>query len=257
MIIAEIGVDMTRFPTPAHLCLVGQVRARRQGVRRPQEGQRLPPATATATWPGSWARPPSAVGRTDTFLGERYRRIARRRGKKRAIVAVGRSILVIIWHLLTDPDSPVPRPRHRLLRHTAAAPNAPSATTSANSRPSATGSPSNPPPDPTAAQHMVRLRRAPSACPLTIHFRISLLGPWDADAGVKTRGGLPCRRRRSLGLRGCGLAWRWGFDLLGYALLLRARRSDFRFPTEAPGHPASMRAREERGDAGTSRGARR
>jgi transposase len=35
-------------------------------------------------------------------LGERYRRIARRRGKKKAIVAVGRSILVIVWHLLSD-----------------------------------------------------------------------------------------------------------------------------------------------------------
>ena len=34
----------------------------------------------------------------------RYRRIARRRGKKKAIVAVGRSMLVIIWHLLSDPD---------------------------------------------------------------------------------------------------------------------------------------------------------
>ena len=46
-----------------------------------------------------------AAGRTDTFLGERYRRIARRRGKKRAIVAVGRSILVIVWHLLADEDT--------------------------------------------------------------------------------------------------------------------------------------------------------
>ena len=45
------------------------------------------------------------AGRSDTFLGERYRRIARRRGKKKAIVAVGRSILVIIWHLLADPDA--------------------------------------------------------------------------------------------------------------------------------------------------------
>ncbi len=43
-----------------------------------------------------------AAGKTDTFLGERYRRIARRRGKKKAIVAVGRSILVIVWHLLSD-----------------------------------------------------------------------------------------------------------------------------------------------------------
>lgn len=48
-----------------------------------------------------------AVGaaRTNTFLGERYRRIARRRGAKRAIVAVGRSVLTIIWHLLSDPEA--------------------------------------------------------------------------------------------------------------------------------------------------------
>ena len=46
-----------------------------------------------------------AAGRTNTFLGERYRRIARRRGAKRAIVAVGRSILTIVWHLLSDPDA--------------------------------------------------------------------------------------------------------------------------------------------------------
>ena len=45
------------------------------------------------------------LGRTDTFLGARYRRIARRRGRKKAIVAVGRSILVIIWHPLSDPDT--------------------------------------------------------------------------------------------------------------------------------------------------------
>ena len=49
----------------------------------------------------------AAVGaaRTDTFLGERYRRIPRRRGKNRAIVAVGRSILVIVWALLSDDDT--------------------------------------------------------------------------------------------------------------------------------------------------------
>ena len=46
-----------------------------------------------------------AAGRTDTFLGERYRRLAKRRGTKKAIVAVGRSILVIVWHLLVDPTA--------------------------------------------------------------------------------------------------------------------------------------------------------
>jgi hypothetical protein len=46
----------------------------------------------------------AAVGtsKTNTFLGERYRRIARRRGKKKAVVAVGRPILVIVWYLLLD-----------------------------------------------------------------------------------------------------------------------------------------------------------
>jgi transposase len=46
-----------------------------------------------------------AAGRTITFLGEGYRRIARRRGAKRPIVAVGRSILIIVWHLLADPTA--------------------------------------------------------------------------------------------------------------------------------------------------------
>jgi hypothetical protein len=39
------------------------------------------------------------------FLGDRYRRLARRRGAPRATVAVGRSILVIIWHLLSQPET--------------------------------------------------------------------------------------------------------------------------------------------------------
>jgi transposase len=45
-----------------------------------------------------------AAGKTSTFLGERHRRIARRRGAKRAVVAVGRSILIIVWQLLSDPE---------------------------------------------------------------------------------------------------------------------------------------------------------
>jgi hypothetical protein len=42
------------------------------------------------------------AARTDSLLGERCRRIAKRRGKKRSVVAVGRSILVIFWRLLSD-----------------------------------------------------------------------------------------------------------------------------------------------------------
>jgi transposase len=57
------------------------------------------------TWPASSAKPPSGAAKTGSFPGERYRRIARRRGAKKAIVAVGRSILVIVWHLLSDPQA--------------------------------------------------------------------------------------------------------------------------------------------------------
>ena len=45
----------------------------------------------------------AAAAKTNTFLGERYRRLVKRRGKLKALVAVARSILVIIWHLLTNP----------------------------------------------------------------------------------------------------------------------------------------------------------
>ena len=45
----------------------------------------------------------AAAAKTNTFLGERYRRLVKRRGKLRALVAVARSILVIVWHLLYDP----------------------------------------------------------------------------------------------------------------------------------------------------------
>ncbi|WP_194238692.1 hypothetical protein [Streptomyces spongiae] len=42
---------------------------------------------------------------TDTFLGARYRRIVKRRGHAKALVAVARSMLVITWHLINDPDA--------------------------------------------------------------------------------------------------------------------------------------------------------
>ena len=45
----------------------------------------------------------AGAARTKTFLASRYKRIVRRRGKQRALVAVGNSILVIAWHLLSDP----------------------------------------------------------------------------------------------------------------------------------------------------------
>ena len=104
VIIAEIGVDMTRFPTAGHLCSwakfspgIKSSAGKNKGNGSTGHGDRY-----LARVLGEAA---VIAGRTDTFLGERYRRIARRRGKKKAIVAVGRSILVIIWHLLVDPET--------------------------------------------------------------------------------------------------------------------------------------------------------
>ena len=102
VLIAELGVDMTRFPTAGHLVSwakfapgVKESAGRRKGSGATGHGS---PYLARVLGEAA-----VAAGRTDTFLGERYRRIARRRGKQKAIVAVGRSILVIVWHLLSDP----------------------------------------------------------------------------------------------------------------------------------------------------------
>ncbi|MHB6911261.1 transposase [Streptomyces sp. DB-54] len=46
-----------------------------------------------------------SAARTDTFLGARYRRIVKRRGHMKALVAVARSILVSVWHLLSNPHT--------------------------------------------------------------------------------------------------------------------------------------------------------
>jgi hypothetical protein len=63
---------------------------------------------------------------------------------------------------------------------------------------------------------------------------------------VKMGAGCPPTPVFSLGLRARGLVWRRGPTLKGHALLLRARRSEFRFPTEAPGHPRACRDGEAR-----------
>jgi transposase len=100
-IIAEVGTDMTRFPTAAHLASWAKFAP---GVKESAGKSKGNGSTGHGNPYLARVLGEAAVGasRTNTFLGERYRRIARRRGKKKAVVAVGRSILIIVWHLLTD-----------------------------------------------------------------------------------------------------------------------------------------------------------
>jgi transposase len=100
-IIAEVGLDMSRFPTPEHLVSWAKLcpRTIQSGpvTRSGKTGKGNPYLK------GALGEAAVAAAKTDTFLGERYRRIVKRHGKLKALVAVARSILVVIWHLLSNP----------------------------------------------------------------------------------------------------------------------------------------------------------
>ena len=103
-IIAEIGTDMTVFPTAAHLVSwakwspqVKQSAGKRKGSNAAGRGN---PYLSAALGEAS-----ISAGRTQSFLGAKYRRLARRMPKKKALVATGNSVLTIIHALLSDPEA--------------------------------------------------------------------------------------------------------------------------------------------------------
>jgi transposase len=100
-IIAEIGLDMGRFPTAGHLVSWAKLSPRTIQSGATSRAGRT--GKGNPYLKGILGEAAVAVARTDTFLGERYRRLVKRRGKLKALVAVARSILVIIWELLSEP----------------------------------------------------------------------------------------------------------------------------------------------------------
>ena len=111
VIVAELGTDMTQFPTPGHAASWAKLtpRAIQSGAtskagRTGKGDPYLRGATGVAVM---------TAARTDTFLGARYRRHARRRGKQKAIVAGSRTIIEIAWRVIADPGfrrTGLPRP---------------------------------------------------------------------------------------------------------------------------------------------------
>jgi transposase len=103
-VIAEIGVDMTVFPAAAHLVSwcrwspqVAQSGGKRKGNNATGRGN---PYIGAAIGEAS-----ISAGRTNSFLGAKYRRLVKRMPKKKALVATGNSILTIFHALLSDPEA--------------------------------------------------------------------------------------------------------------------------------------------------------
>lgn len=100
-VIGEIGLDMGVFGSAGRLCSWAKV-----SPRTVQSGARTGKARTGKGNPylkAALGQMAMGAAKTDTFLGERYRRLAKRMPKAKALAAIERSILVVIFHLLADP----------------------------------------------------------------------------------------------------------------------------------------------------------
>lgn len=101
VIVSEIGVEMKRFPSAGHLSSwAGMCPGNHQsgGKRKSGKTTKGNVYLRTALVQAAWA----ATHKKETYLAAQYRRLVKRLGKQRALVAVGHSILVIVYHVLSN-----------------------------------------------------------------------------------------------------------------------------------------------------------
>jgi len=101
VVVSEIGIDMSRFPSEAHLISWAGICPRNDesaGKRRSNRLRKGAPWLKTTLVQCSWA----AIKKKNSYLQAQYHRIKARRGPKKAIMAVAASILTAIYHMLKD-----------------------------------------------------------------------------------------------------------------------------------------------------------
>src|SRR5215204_3350714 len=101
VVVSEIGVDMTRFPTDAHLASwAGLCPGNNESAGKRRSGQTMKgsPYLRAAITQAAWA----AAHTKNTYLAAQYHRLIKRMGKNKALVAVAHSLLVIVYHVLAQ-----------------------------------------------------------------------------------------------------------------------------------------------------------